>query len=108
LQVLTCITTKVSQASEYLRSEDRTADFVGVGSAGVLESGVAREHLADVLCDLVGYPYDLVIPGMLLANMLEFNVHMASGTIRLKLLSNWRRAIQMLDGMRGAVLGSYV
>ena len=65
---------------------------VGVGTAAITEEGISRAALTDALCSQVGYPFDLVVPGMLAHNMLEFAVDVATGEVHLKLMKNWHRA----------------
>lgn len=83
---------KAASAAALLGMDGTMVSAVGVGTAAVTAEGVPEADLTDALCEQLGYPYDLVVPGMLPRNMLEFSVDAETGEVRLKLMTNWRRA----------------
>eukprot|EP00892_Ulva_mutabilis_P011717 jgi/Ulvmu1/8918/UM005_0009.1 len=96
-EVADVVTGKAASAAAYIGMDGINVSAVGVGTAAVTEEGVSQAALTDALCAQVGYPFDLVVPGMLTHNMLEFTVNMATGEVRLKLMKNWRRADHLAD-----------
>lgn len=92
------ITGKAASAAAFVGMDGISVSAVGVGTAAVAEAGISDAALTDALCAQVGYPFDLVVPGMLTHNMLEFTVNVATGDVCLKLMSNWRRAAGQMEG----------
>jgi hypothetical protein len=41
----------------------KQAAMVGVGTTAVLAAGVSSNVLTDAICSMLGYPFDLVVPG---------------------------------------------
>lgn len=103
LQVACIVKGKAASAVALLGMDGTTVSAVGVGTAAVTAEGVPEEHLTDALCGQLGYPYDLVVPGMLAHNMLEFSVDAQTGEVRLKLMTNWRRAAGLVDSSGGTL-----
>jgi hypothetical protein len=84
--------------------EDVEVGMVGVGTAAIIQAGEDKGDLVDMLCSITGYPYDLVIPGMVASNMLEFCASVGSPKVMLKLMKNWRRALASMDPSDGKQL----
>lgn len=92
MQVAGIVMGKAASAAAFLGMEGTSVSTIGVGTAAVMAEGVSSETLTDAVCGQVGYPFDLVVPGMLAHNMLEFFVDNGTGKVRLKLMKDWHRA----------------
>lgn len=69
MQVSTAIREKVATTVEIVAEQHKEsavakpAAVVGVGIASVVAAGTCSNELVDALCGLLGYPFDLVVPG---------------------------------------------
>lgn len=53
----------MAATAEAMAEQDHAAAWIGVGSKAILAAGVSSDELVDNLASMLGYPFDLVVPG---------------------------------------------